>query len=135
MRINKKFLGLAAVLSLAAVTLTACGSSTSAITNLNSKDFATKVTDTSIVVLDVRTASEFAAGHIARAINIDVDGVNFQGEVSKLDKSATYAVYCHSGRRSGIATAQMAKLGFTNIFNLTSGLSDWLANGLPVVTA
>ena len=135
MRINKKFLGLAAVLSLAAVTLTACGSSTSAITNLNSKDFATKITDTSIVVLDVRTASEFAAGHIARAINIDVDGVNFQGEVSKLDKSATYAVYCHSGRRSGIATAQMAKLGFTNIFNLTSGLSDWLANGLPVVTA
>ncbi len=135
MRINKKFLGLAAVLSLAAVTLTACGSSTSAITNLNSKDFATKVTDTSIVVLDVRTASEFTAGHIARAINIDVDGVNFQGEVSKLDKSATYAVYCHSGRRSGIATDQMAKLGFTHIFNFTSGLSDWLANGLPVVTA
>ncbi|MEI6217067.1 MAG: rhodanese-like domain-containing protein [Actinomycetes bacterium] len=135
MRVNKKFLGLAALLSIAAVTLTACGSSTSAITNLSSKDFATKISDTSIVVLDVRTAGEFAAGHIARAINIDVDGANFQGEISKLDKSATYAVYCHSGRRSGIATDQMAKLGFTHLYNLTSGLSDWLANGLPVVTA
>lgn len=56
-------------------------------------------------------------------------------EVSKLDKSKSYAVYCQSGRRSGIATGQMEKLGFANLSNLQNGILDWMAQGMPVVTA
>ena len=73
-------------------------------------------------------------GHIAGAINIDVEATTFDNVIAKLDKTKTYAVYCHSGRRSGIATTAMAKAGFTSIFNLSNGVTDWIAQGLPLVT-
>ena len=93
--------------------LSACGSSGGKVTNLNVNEFANKVNDTSVVVLDVRTPGEFQSGHIQGAINVDYEGLNFEGEVNKLDKAKTYAVYCRSGRRSGLATEVMAKNGFT----------------------
>ncbi len=123
---TKRVISALAIAAIAVFGLSACGSS-STVTNLNSNDFASKIADQSVVVLDVRTPAEFSAGHIDRAINIDVDASTFTGEIAKLDKTKTYAVYCHSGRRSGIATSQMAKSGFTHIFNLTNGMSDWLA--------
>ena len=46
------------------------------------------------VILDVRTAKEFAAGHIKGAINIDVNAADFQEKVAKLDKGSTYLVHC-----------------------------------------
>ena len=112
--------------------LTSCGSS--AATNLGAQDFAKKVTESGVVVLDVRTAGEFMTGHIKNAINIDVEGMTFDGDISKLDKSKAYAVYCHSGRRSGIAVGKMKDAGFTKLFNLQKGIQDWQANGLPLVT-
>jgi rhodanese-related sulfurtransferase len=111
--------------------LTGCSSSSSA-TNLDSKAFSNKIAEPGVVILDVRTAGEFAAGHIEGAINIDVEGMQFESGIANLDKTATYAVYCHSGRRSGIAVDKMADAGFTSLFNLNSGIADWQANGLPV---
>jgi rhodanese-related sulfurtransferase len=124
----KKLLG---VLAASALFLTGCGSP--AATNLGSADFQKKASEAGVVVLDVRTAGEFMTGHIANAINIDVEGMTFDGDISKLDKSATYAVYCHSGRRSGIAVGKMKDAGFKNIFNLTNGIQEWQAAGLPLV--
>lgn len=111
--------------------LTGCSSSSSA-TNLDSKAFSNKIAEPGVVILDVRTAGEFAAGHIEGAINIDVEGMQFESGIADLDKTATYAVYCHSGRRSGIAVGKMADAGFTSLFNLSSGIADWQANGFPV---
>ena len=111
--------------------LTGCSSSSSA-TNLDSKAFSNKIAEPGVVILDVRTAGEFAAGHIGGAINIDVEGMQFESGIANLDKTATYAVYCHSGRRSGIAVDKMADAGFTSLFNLSSGIADWQANGFPV---
>lgn len=87
------------------------------------------------MVLDVRTPGEFVAGHIQGAMNIDVEASTFNTEIAKLDKSKTYAVYCHSGNRSGVATATMAKAGFKHLFNLENGISDWMAHGMTVVTS
>jgi rhodanese-related sulfurtransferase len=112
--------------------LSACGGN-SAVTTLAPKDFASKIEDTAITVVDVRTPSEFASGHIARAINVDFEAADFQANISKLDQSKTYAVYCHSGRRSGLATALMAKLGFKHIYNLDGGISNWVASGNQIV--
>jgi phage shock protein E len=114
--------------------LSACGSSGGKVTNLNVNEFANKVNDTSVVVLDVRTPGEFQSGHIQGAINVDYEGLNFEGEVNKLDKAKTYAVYCRSGRRSGLATEVMAKNGFTSVFNLNGGIIDWQSAGKPLVT-
>jgi rhodanese-related sulfurtransferase len=71
---------------------------------------------------------------LANAINIDVEAGVFDQEIATLDKSATYAVYCRSGRRSGIATEKMAKAGFTSVFNLKQGGFTELAQ-LGVATA
>jgi rhodanese-related sulfurtransferase len=116
---------------LASTLLAGCASSSSA-TDLDSQAFASKISEPGVVILDVRTSAEFAAGHIEGAINIDVEGMQFDSGIADLDKSATYAVYCQSGRRSGIAVDKMSKAGFTSLFNLQSGIADWQANGFPV---
>jgi rhodanese-related sulfurtransferase len=121
-----------AVVAATALFLTGCGSSGA--TNLGAKEFEKKSSQAGVVVLDVRTAGEFSESHIANAINIDVEGMTFDGDVAKLDKSATFAVYCHSGRRSGIAVSKMKDAGFKNLFNLTNGILEWQAEGLPLVT-
>ncbi len=125
---------LIAILSISALFLTGCGSSSASVTNQGAADFAKTITDSSVVVLDVRTPGEFMVGHIANAINIDVEGMQFNADVSKLDKTKTYAVYCHSGRRSGIATSEMSKLGFSKLFNLDGGIGAWSAAGQQLVT-
>ena len=122
-----------ALLSIALV-LTGCTSAATA-TNLEAAGFAQKITESGVVILDVRNPGEFMVGHIQGAINIDVEGSTFDSEIAKLDKYATYAVYCHSGRRSGIAVEAMHHAGFNNLFNLTNGIADWQANNLPLVTS
>lgn len=117
-----------------ALILTGCSSTPSA-TNLDAAGFAGKIVEADVVTLDVRTAGEFMEGHINGAINIDVEGNTFDSEIANLDKSKTYAVYCHSGRRSQIAVDIMAKAGFKTLFNLENGVTDWSARGWPLVTS
>ena len=124
---------LIAVLITSVFALTACGA-TGAVTTMNVSDFAHKVSDKSVVLLDVRTPAEFASGHIAGATNIDFESGNFENDIASLDKSKSYAVYCRSGKRSGQATALMAKAGFKSIFNLDGGIINWQNAGNSLVT-
>jgi len=112
--------------------LTGCSSGGSA-TNLEASEFANKIAEPGVVILDVRTVGEFAEGHIQNAINIDVESGQFDSGIAELDKAKTYAVYCRSGRRSGIAVGKMSDAGFTSLFNLNAGISDWQSQGYPVV--
>ncbi len=115
--------------------LAGCGSSSSGVQSVGPAAFLTTASQTGTVVVDVRTPSEYAAGHIQGAVNIDVEAPTFDAEIAKLDKAATYAVYCHSGRRSGLATDAMGKAGFTHVFNLTGGIADLQSAGGQVVTS
>jgi rhodanese-related sulfurtransferase len=124
---------LIAILGVSVFFLTGCGSSSESTTNQGVTEFAKTVSDPSVVVLDVRTPAEFMSGHLANAINIDIEGMQFKSEVAKLDKSKTYAVYCRSGRRSAIATDEMSKLGFKTLFNLEGGTGAWSAAGQTLV--
>jgi rhodanese-related sulfurtransferase len=90
--------------------------------------------DPSVVVIDVRTPAEFAEGHIARAQVVDVSAADFPEQIAKFDPSATYLVYCHSGNRSGQATAIMATLGFSNVYDLDGGIIAWQGAGASLVT-
>ena len=112
--------------------LTGCG--TEANTNLCAQDFQAKTQEAGVVTLDVRTPGEFVSGHLVNALNIDVEGSQFDAEIGKLDKEATYAVYCRSGRRSQVAIDRMKNAGFTNLVNLNAGVQEWAAAGLPLVT-
>ncbi len=86
-----------------------------------------------LTLIDVRTPEEFAAGHIEGAINFDLEGGQFSAQIAPLDRAATYAVYCHSGRRSALAAQAMTDAGFSQLYDL-GGLQDWEAAGLPIVT-
>jgi len=77
------------------------------------------------VVLDVRTREEYAAGHIAGAVNIDVNAPDFEEKVSKLDKNHTYLVHCAAGARSAKACGKMSKLDFPKLYNLEGGFRAW----------
>ena len=127
----KKLLVLLAAL-LGVSLLAACGSSGS-VTTVDPQAFLSTAKQQGVVVVDVRTPSEYAAGHVDGAINIDVEGGAFDAEIAKLDKNATYVVYCHSGRRSGLATDAMAKAGFTHVYNLQGGISDLQSAGATIV--
>ena len=83
------------------------------------------------VVIDVRTPAEYAAGHVAGALNIDVEGQDFAASIEELDKDASYLVYCRSGRRSAIAAEQMADAGFTDIAD-AGGLAELAEAGAPL---
>jgi rhodanese-related sulfurtransferase len=78
-----------------------------------------------IVILDVRTAGEFAGGKIRGARNIDIMASNFVSLVKNLPKDKTYLVYCRSGNRSAKACKIMADLGFEKLRNLSGGIMRW----------
>ena len=81
------------------------------------------------VVLDVRTAKEFQAGHIPGAVNIDVNAADFQDKVAKLDKTKTYLVHCAAGVRSAKACDKMSQLDFPKLYNLEGGFRAWEKGG------
>jgi rhodanese-related sulfurtransferase len=92
--------------------------------NLDATQFSQKITDQKVVILDVRTASEFIEGHIPNAINIDVLSDYFTADISALDKTLEYAIYCRSGKRSVDAATAMDEIGFSTS-NLTGGIISW----------
>jgi len=95
--------------------------------------FSTAMSAPGTLLLDVRTPAEFAAGHLTGARNLDIEGSGFATQIASLDKNATYAVYCHSGNRSGAALEQMAAAGFTHLYDLAGGLTAWQAMGGQMV--
>lgn len=102
--------------------LTSCSSGGSAsITNVDANTFISTITDPNIQVIDVRSIGEYSAGHLKGALNIDVESGGFDAGISNLDKGATYALYCRSGRRSTLAAERMAEAGFTNVINFNQG--------------
>lgn len=84
-----------------------------------------------IVVLDVRTPVEFTLSHIENAININYYSFSFKSKLAKLDKSKTYIMHCQTGVRSGKTIPIMQKLGFSKIYHMNGGFSEWKKAKLP----
>ena len=84
------------------------------------------------VLLDVRTVGEFSRGKIEGSINLPVDEVAGKIETVVPDKSTKVYVYCLSGSRSVYVVDAMTELGYTNVFNVTSGLLAWRSKSFTV---
>lgn len=75
-------------------------------------------------VLDVRSPREFAAGHLAGAINVDIHGPDFPGRVEELakagrvDREQPVYLYCRSGARSGRAARILRQHGYEEAWNV-----------------
>ncbi|MDJ0954028.1 MAG: rhodanese-like domain-containing protein [Acidimicrobiia bacterium] len=85
-----------------------------------------------LVILDIRTPEEFAAGHLAGAINIDYYAADFEARLGELDTNVPYVMYCNSGNRSGNTLPLMDAIGFEEVYELDGGIQAWLSAGEPV---
>lgn len=102
--------------------------------NTDVQGFAELIAGPSVVILDVRTASEFAEGHIQGAILIDQGQPDFMEKAkAALPKDKTIAVYCRSGRRSANAAGKLADVGYKCV-NLKGGIIAWKYANMPVTT-
>jgi rhodanese-related sulfurtransferase len=88
--------------------------------------------DSSVLLLDVRTPREFESGHIEKAILIPVQ--ELEQRIGELDqyRGKTIIAYCRSGNRSGTAAQILGKNGFT-AFNMEGGVIKWKSENLPLV--
>jgi rhodanese-related sulfurtransferase/glyoxylase-like metal-dependent hydrolase (beta-lactamase superfamily II) len=83
------------------------------------------------VLLDVREADEWDAGHAPTAVFIPMGQV--EGRLAELEPTAKTVVVCRSGGRSATITQVLTSRGFDAV-NLAGGMRAWAAAGLPVLT-
>ncbi len=86
-----------------------------------------------IQLIDVRTPKEYKKGHLKNAVNINYYDNDFLDEMSKLDKSKELYIYCHSGNRSGKAAKKLGEMGFTKVYDLEGGITNWNKKSLEVI--
>ena len=111
---------------------TACGQGN--FENADVKEFSELIEDSGVVLLDVRTAGEFAEGHIEGAINIDQAQSDFMEKAkAALPTDKKIAVYCISGRRSANAAGRLGAEGYRCV-NLKGGIIAWKEADKPVKT-
>ena len=118
------------------LTLTVIAAAGSAVTNVTVGKAQTLMKERAgkpdFVILDVRTPEEFAEGHIAGAVNLDVQAKDFEKKLRALDRKKSYLVYCRTGNRSRKATVAMEALGFRSIFHMNEGIVKWKQQNLPL---
>jgi rhodanese-related sulfurtransferase len=77
-----------------------------------------------VTIVDVRTQSEYADGHLKGAVLIPVDTIADQAAAKLPDQAAVIITYCRSGVRSATAAHTLVNLGYTNIYDM-GGLQTW----------
>lgn len=124
------FISLTACLS----ALCACGQTNQSFKSVDVAEFEKVVANEDYIVLDVRTAEEYAEGHIPGTdFNIDVLNGNFTREaLAALPKERPVALYCRSGNRSKRAAKILADNGY-QVLELATGFRGWASEGKDVV--
>lgn len=79
-----------------------------------------------VILVDVRTPEEFAAGHLETATNINWYDEDFVERFKDIDKGETIYVYCKKGGRSAKAQEKLKSLGFTKVVNLEGGYDAYI---------
>jgi len=96
------------------------------ITILDKNTYADAILDKTVQLVDVRTASEYASGHIKNAQNIDFfSATNFKVAFEKMNKEQPVYLYCRSGARSQKAARKLVDMGFSKIYDLKGGYAQW----------
>lgn len=76
------------------------------------------------IILDVRTESEYASGHIKDSILLPYDEISIKAETVLPNKNKKILIYCRSGNRSSIAAKELSELGYTDIIDF-GGIISW----------
>jgi rhodanese-related sulfurtransferase/peroxiredoxin len=115
------------------ISLTGCAQNEN-IKSVSADEFEQQLKGGKMQLLDVRTPAEFAAGHLAGALNINMQDKQFSDlSESLLDKAQPVYVYCRSGHRSMMAATELVKSGFS-VVNMKGGILAWQGAGKAVTT-
>ena len=88
-----------------------------------------------MVVVDVRTPEEYAAGHVPWAINVPVDQIGRRLADLEPARERQVAVICESGGRSSRAADLLRQRGFQSVLDVPEGMAGWRAAGKPESTS
>ncbi|MCQ2973718.1 MAG: rhodanese-like domain-containing protein [Bacteroidales bacterium] len=95
--------------------------------SVDPNEFEQIIKDSTVIILDVRAKTEYAAGHIIGSICLDVNQEDFETQAKELlPKDRTIAIYCRSGRRSKIAAQILVNNGY-NVVELDCGINCWIS--------
>lgn len=100
-------------------------------TEIGAEELAAMLQDARAILVDVREPDEFAAGHIAGAINLPLS--RFSPDQLPAAAGNTIVLQCAGGKRSGMALDRCAAAQAEVDTHLAGGIGAWKAAGLPVV--
>jgi rhodanese-related sulfurtransferase len=101
--------------------------------NVSTQELVNLINREGAIVLDVRDAKEFAAGHIVGALNIPHSALESRiGELQQF-KEKPLTIVCKMGQQAGTSGALLRKAGFAEVARLAGGMSEWRNQNLPVV--
>jgi len=86
------------------------------------------------LLLDVRTAAEFAVSHLAGARRLDPDQPDLTA-LGSAERARAIVVYCSVGYRSARVAKVLERAGFSQVLNLEGGIFRWANEGRPLVDA
>ncbi len=89
-------------------------------TDVNSLNLTSQV-----YVIDIRSSTDFATGHIIGAHNVALGDVLSHIESTDLSAYTKVVIACYSGQTAGFATSLLRLLGYDNVFSLKWGMSSW----------
>ena len=82
-------------------------------------------------LVDVREESEWARGHLPRAVHLSKGVIERDIEERFPDKNAALVLYCGGGYRSALSADCLQKMGYTNVSSMDGGWRGWSAAGYP----
>ena len=94
--------------------------------------FKTLMNDHDVQVVDLRNATEYKSGHIAGAEHVFVG--TLPHHLNKINKDKKVLIHCQSGDRATIGYSILAREGFTNVYNYSASMNEWVNLGNPVVS-
>ena len=86
-----------------------------------------------MILIDTREDSEWARGHIPRAIHLGRGVIERDIEKTVPDKDAPIVLYCGGGFRSALAADNLQKMGYRNVISMDGGWRGWTEAGFPVI--
>jgi len=89
--------------------------------------------DSAAQLIDVRSSDEYGVTHLKNSQNICVTAPDFKEKAAKLDKNKPVYVYCKRGGRSAQASLILAEMGFTQIYDLQGGITNWQSQELETI--
>lgn len=86
------------------------------------------------VLIDVREADEYAAGHLPGAIHMSRGMLEFKmaGNPKMQARDLNIVLYCKTSGRAALSAKSLADMGYTHVRSIAGGVDDWVAAGHEV---